>query len=172
MTNQNNHSLKTIFIFFILLFTITSCFKDRPTTEFSKVAGSWRINEVVIEMYDSLGNLIDEKNFEERGYFMLNFNESSLAENSFAYSINLDDADFNSSSLIAYNIGLCDRWDVAVNASHINFGYVDPNTNFSTQIIALSIEKLNANNMHWMKIERNYNGSIARKEVFKLKRSN
>jgi len=156
----------------ILVLSISSCFKDVPSSEFSEVAGSWKIESVVIEMYDTLGNSIEQKTFNDRGYLLLNYNDGSLAENTFGYSISTDNDDFNSSSAIAYVLGLCDRWDVAVNAGHINFGYIDQNTGFTTQLVALSIIKLNSNHMHWASIDRNLNGSIARKEVYKLKRSN
>lgn len=164
--------MKTTFILALLLFAVSSCFKDDPSTEFSKVSGSWKIDKVIIDYYDSLGNEIDQKEFSERGYIMLNFNDGGLADNSFSFSMNADDAEFNSSSAIAYAVGSSNRWDVSVNANHINFGYIDLNTGYSTQIIALTIDKLKSNNMHWLKIDRNMNGSIARKETFKLKRSN
>jgi hypothetical protein len=164
--------MKQLFLIAALFFGLTSCFKDKPTSEFSKVGGSWKIARVTIEDFDSLGVLLETTEFLERGYIMLTYNEGSLAENGFGYSFNTDDPVFNASTVIATALGNCNRWDVSVNAHHINFGYIDPNTQFTTLIVALSIEKLDSKNMHWTLIERNFDGSISRKETYELKRSN
>jgi len=164
--------MKNILTFGLLLFSLSSCFKDVPSNEFLKVGGSWKIEEVIIESYDSLGNQINQKEFKDRGYIMLNFNDGSLADNSFSYSLNNDDAEFNAQSRISRSIGLSNRWDVSVEAKHINFGFIDLNTNFSTLIVVLTIDKLKSNKMHWFEIERNNNGSLARRETYKLKRAN
>lgn len=172
MKTKNIISSKINILASILLLSCTSCFKDAPSKEFAQVAGSWKVDEVLIEYYDSLGTQVDQKSFPERGYIMLTHNDGSLADNSFSYSFKADNEVFNSESAIAYAIGLSNRWDVSVTANHINFGNIDLNTNFSTQLIALTIDNLRTNRMDWLKIDRNFNGSIARKETFRLKRSN
>ncbi len=167
-----NHKLAIITF---LVLTLSGCFKDKPFTEFAQVGGSWQIKKVVIENFDSLGNSIALKEFADRGYILLNFNQDgaySLAENSFAYSFNTDAPDFNASSLIAGFIEASNRWDVSVNAKHINFGIVDPATDFSTQLVALSITQLKSNKMDWSYVLRNTNGSIAYSESYELERSN
>ena len=164
--------MRQLFLIAALFFGLTSCFKDTPTSEFSKVGGSWKIARVTIEDFDSLGVLLETAEFLDRGYIMLTYNEGSLAENGFGYSFNTDDAVFNSSTAIAGILANCNRWDVSVNAHHINFGYIDPNTLFTTMIVAFSIEKLDSKNMHWTLIDRNFDGSISRKETYELERSN
>ncbi len=158
-----------ILLFFVLI-AFTSCFKDVPTTEFSKVGGAWKIEEVTIEYFDSLGTATTQKTFSERGYIMLTYNEGTLAGNAMSYSFKAENEDFNISSTIAYAIGQCNRWDVAVTANQINFGVLDPNTNYTTQIIALTVDKLRSNSMEWFTVDRNTNGSLSRKETYKLKR--
>lgn len=163
--------MKITVLYAVLLFLVSSCFKDTPSKEYAKVAGSWEIEKVIIDTYDSLGNELSQKTFKDRGYILLDFNGKDLTINGFAYSFNLDDLEFNSSAIKA-TLVTCDQWDVSVDAKHINFGVGDPSTGYSVMLIAMTISKLNSNKMHWQKIDRNANGSLARKEVFELKRSN
>ncbi len=164
--------MKYLFVLSVLLLILTSCFKDKPKVEFSQVAGSWKIVKAIKTYYDSVGVQIDEKSYTDRGYLMLNYNETSLAENTFALSINAEGTDFLDDEQIAFNMFKCDRWDVSLDSKHLNFGFIDVTTGYTTHVIAFGIVKLTKRKMHISRIIRNGNSSLYFREVFEMKRGN
>lgn len=164
--------MKNIIAFITVLLMVTSCFKDTPKNEFSKVAGSWKIEKAIKTYYDSVGVQINEKTYTDRGYLMLNYNSRDFADNTFALSINAEGTDFLDYEQIAMNLFDSDRWDVSKDAKHLNFGFLDPLTGYKTLIIAFGIVKLNNKHMHISRIVRNGNSSLYFREVWEMKRAN
>lgn len=165
--------MKYLIVILPLLLILTSCFKDDPTSEFSKVAGSWEMNKISIQYYDSIGTPTTSVTSTDVGYLMLNYNDGASAENSFAYSIN------NSTDPVFFQYGsifevfsVCDRWDVSVNAEHINFGYYDPVSLGTYQVSAFTITKLKSKKMNLMHITRHTTGALKSMEVLEMQRGN
>ncbi len=162
--------MKNLIVTLFSLFLLVSCFKDKPFSEFSKVAGSWKIDKLIVQNFDSIGQKTDEISFEENGYMLLTYNEGESAQNTFTYSV---EADLAANSLIFYTIGItCDRWDVSVGAKHVNFGYFDPVSNGTVQVESFTISKLKSRKMNWMQVSRHPSGAIARMETVEMSRGN
>ncbi len=164
--------MKYLFYCLVLSSLLSSCFKDKPFSEFSKVAGSWEINKFTLQNYDSIGEPTSNLTVNGTiGYFLLTYNEGESAENTFSYSIE-NNPEILSNSSILYSISLCDRWDVSVDAKHMNFGYFDPVSNGTVQITSFSITKIKSNKMNWMRVTRHNSGALQSMEVFEMIRGN
>jgi hypothetical protein len=129
----------------VLLLTLNSCFKDEPKREMRKAAGSWRIDHVAIQLYDSLGNESSGSEINEPvGILLLTHNDEFLYEGRFSYSY--DGTALASSSMHSLFLA-SDVWGMGIGGKTFNLGNNDPSTGYTTHLAGFTVVKLRRNKM-------------------------
>jgi hypothetical protein len=161
---------KSPFIFFALipLFFITACFKNDPYKEMMRAGGSWKIETVEINNFDSLGNELNSQQLENGGMLMLSHNDDFLFEG--AMSIAYDSAVFSQSEMGTLFLS-ADIWGVSNGAKTFNLSQQDGSTGYTHYLVGFTIQKFRRNRMDLQHIRLNNGGIPVYQETWKLKRA-
>jgi hypothetical protein len=163
--------MKKVFLFsFVLLFSLTACFKDNPTRETLKAAGSWKVLSVEIKEYDNTGNETSSKTIDNPGFLMLSHVDDFLYEGTYSYSLN---ADLLSNSAIYSHLKAFNQWGVTTDVKVFNLAYKDPSSGASAFKYGYTINTLTYRKFELQYVQlQNNNLDIKQVEVWKMERAN
>ncbi|MCU0434984.1 MAG: hypothetical protein MUC87_16120 [Bacteroidia bacterium] len=152
----------------ILLTGLSSCFKSTPDNEMMKAGGSWIIDEIELNYFDSAGNATGNETLREGGVLMLSHNDDFLYEGT--YSVSYDSAVFSRSEIGDLFLD-CNIWGVSNGAKNFNLSLQDPSTGFTSLIVSFTVLKLRRNKMEIQFIRTHpRTAHPVYQEIWKLKR--
>jgi hypothetical protein len=159
----------TGFLSALLLLVLTSgCFKSTPDEEMMKAGGSWTIDEIELNYFDTLGNETGSETLKEGGVLMLSHNDDFLYEGT--YSLSYDSVVFSRSEMGRLFLD-CGIWGVSNGAKSFNLSIQDPATGFTSLVVSYTVLKLRRNKMELQFIRLHpRTGHPVYQEVWKLKR--
>lgn len=163
--------MQKLFLFSIVfLFSLTACFKDNPTRETLKAAGSWKVVSVEIKDFDSQGNQTSVKTIENPGFLMLSHVDDFLYEGTYSYSL---DADLLTNSAIYSHLKAFNQWGLTTDAKVFNLAYKDPSSGASTFKYGYTINTLTNRKFELQYVLlQNNNFDLKQVEIWKMERAN
>lgn len=156
-------------IVFILLMQLTGCFKDEPKKVMTRAAGPWTLEKLVQENYDTLGNSVGTKEWEQLGTLFLYHEDDFQYQDPFhlLYTAALQS---EVSSQLQGDLFGANRWWMSADGQQFGFGSYDSSTGYVATVGLYTIEKATNKKMELLNVELNPNGTVRLIERWYLNR--
>ncbi|AEA43028.1 hypothetical protein [Fluviicola taffensis] len=161
--------IKVLILLGVLVFQLTGCFKDEPKKVMTRAAGSWTIEKVVQENYDTLGSLANTNEWSDLGTLFLfhedDFQYIDVFQLQYTTALQSEVNSYFQQTLFSAN-----RWWMSVDGEQFGFGNYDASTGFTNTMGLFTLEKLNNRKMEILNVELFPSGQVRLIERWFFKR--